>query len=738
MSRVFCETWGFFFPLCKSPQSTKWASPKFWRSMMAMVYRPSIDSKLAFVLMPFRHPFDDYYEDIIKPAAKAAGLETRKADEIYGTGPIIHDIWKQIWAAAVVIADVTSKNPNVNYELGICHALGVPTVIITQSFDDVPFDYQHRRCILYDTNGSAWQRDLKKSITATLKQVIAGEDVSPELGWPYDISPFRYGLDSGVLVPAADARDVVIRGAQMVRDAVAYAFGPHGKSVSARLAEDRHAYYKNGAAIAASLHASEPLEATGMDHAKQLAVEMRNSVGDGSKTAVLLFQRMVDVGNAALKLNHPLSDVLRGMERAKEVVISAIRGQSKPPASDSILHVARTASGGNPVIASIVVEAYKKAGRDGLIVIEKGDLTETTLEVQEGMHFDRGCLDAALFSPAEAQECVLQDAYILIYDFKISSMKDFLPLLEQIAAAGRPLLVVAEDVEGEALATIVVNRKKGSLDCIAVKAPGFGSNRRAMLQDIAVMTGGTAITESFDRRLSSVTLQDLGRARKVVVTKESTTILGGAGESNVGKYAEAIRDEVSRTKDPYTIERLRERLAKLSGGIAAIRIGGVNSQEVADRAYLAESAMHSVQKAIEEGIVAGGGTTLLQSKAPLAKLSFRRPGEVAGVKVLEDAMEEPFRQLVRNNGMDPEEVSKKLKRKKTVALGFDSETGELQDLASLGILDPVATVTQAVHLAFSHARTILETGAWDSTNPKVQKPARPSPSEGGAVEEPPF
>ncbi len=684
---------------------------------MAMVYRPSVDSKLAFVLMPFRPPFDDYYEHIIRPAAKAAGLETRKADEIYGTGPIIHDIWKQIWEATVVIADVTGKNPNVNYELGICHTLGVPTVIITQSFDDVPFDYQHRRCIRYDTNGSTWQRDLKKAITATIKQVIAGEDVSPELGWPYDTSPFRQGKDSGSLVPASDARDVIVRGARIVRNAVAFAFGPHGKSVSARLGEDRRAYYKNGADIAGSLHTSEPLEAIGINHSRQLATEMRNNVGDGSKTALLLFQTMLDAGSEALKRNHPPSDVLRGMERATEAVVSAIRAGAKSVVGDSVAQVARTASGGDAVIAALVVEAFKKSGRDGLITIERTNLVETKLEVQEGMHLDRGYVDAALISSTETHECVLEDAYILIYDFKISSMKDFLPLLGEVAATGRPLLVIADDVEGEALATIVLNRKRGVVDCLAVKAPGYSDRRKAILRDIAVLTGGTAITSSFDRGLSSVTLQDLGRARRVVVTKESTTILGGAGESKMGKHLEAIRDELSRSTDPFTIEKLRERLAKLSGAIATIRIGGISSQEIADRGYSAESAMHSVQKAVEEGFVVGGGLSLLHAKATLAKLSFKRPGEIAGVKILADAVEEPFRQIVRNNGMDPVQALKRIKRPKTPQTGFNAETGELQDLGMLGILDPVATITHAVQLAFSYARTILETGAWDSTNP---------------------
>lgn len=668
----------------------------------------------------------------LRPAAKAAGLDTRKADEIFGTGPIIQEIWTQIWAAAVVIADVTEKNPNVNYELGICHTLGVPTVIITQSLDDVPFDYKHRRCIPYNTTEVDWQRKLKKAITATVKQVLAGEDVVPELGWPYDTSPFRKEHRAGSLVPGSDARDVVIRGVRMVRDAVSYAFGPHGSHVSVNVGHDQHRYYKKGADIASSIHSLERLEEIGIAHARELAKEMRDSVGDGSKTAVLLFQRMLEAGNVALKRNHPVNEVVRGMERAVETVVSAVRSRSDPPSGESISQVARTAAGGDATIASLLVEAFRKAGRDGLIVLERSNLVESTLEVQEGMHFDRGYVDAALVTSAEAQECVLENAYILIYDRKISSMKDLLPVLEHVAKAKRALLVIADDVEGEALATLVVNRNKGILNCLAVKGPGYADRRKAVLQDIAVLTAGNAITQSSGRSLDGVGLQDLGQARKVTVTKDSTTIVGGAGESSLDEYVETVREELSRTTDPYAIEKLQERLANLSGAIVAIRIGGICAQDLADGTYLAESAMHSVRKAIEEGVVVGGGLSLLRAKSALAKLSFKRPGEVAGVNVIADAVEEPTRQLLLNSRVEPAETLKKINRAKTPDTGFNAETGKLQDLGAAGVLDPVAAVTRSVQLAFSHARTLLETGAWDSAAVGVERPPEDAVREHGA------
>jgi len=685
-----------------------------------MVFRPNIDPKLAFVLIPFKPPFDTYYDSILKLAAKSVGLDTRKADEIYSTSPIIQDIWRQIWASTVVIADVTGKNPNVNYELGICHTLGVPTVIITQNIDDVPFDYKHRRCIVYNTEDVDWQRKLKKSITETLKQVIAGEDLQPELGWPYDTSPIPKETAIGTLVPADNARDVVIRGVRIVRDAVAYAFGPHGMHVSAIAGQDEHKYYKQGTAIADSIRSSEHLEATGINHARQLASEMRNGVGDGSKTAVLLFYIMVNSGSEALKRGYPPSDVMRGIERAVETVVSAIKSESRSVTADSLLDVARTATAGDHTIAGTVIEAYRKAGKDGLIVIEQGTSRETTLEVQEGMYFDRGYVDPAFVRSAEAHESVLEDTFILIYDSKISSMRDLLPLLEQVAKVGKPLLVIADDIEGEALATLIVNRQKGTLNCLAVKAPGYADRRRALLQDIAVLTGGRVIALSLGQRLDNVTLGDLGQARKVIVTKQSTTILGGAGESHLGKHVETIRAELERTKDPFMIEKLRERLAKLGGAIASIRIGGISNREISDKTYSAESAMHSVQKAIEEGFVVGGGVTLLQAKQALTKLSFKKPGEVAGVNIVTEAMEGPIRQLVLNNGNAPTEVFKRIKRAKASGAGFNVETGKVQDLVNFGILDPVSTVTHAIQLAFSHARIILETGAWGSAVPESQ------------------
>jgi len=686
-----------------------------------MVYRPKVDPNLVFVLMPFKPSFDSYYEEIIKPAAKSAGLETRKADEIYSTGPIIQDIWKQIWAAAVVVADVTEKNPNVNYELGICHTLGVPTVIITQSYDDVPFDYRHRRCIRYDTKEVDWQRKLKKSITATLKQVLAGEDIIPELGWPYDTSQFPQQQRVGSLVPASDAQDVILRGVRMVRDALAYAFGPRSAQVSVNVAPHQQQYFRKGVLIARAIHSADRLEGIGIHHATGLAQEMSNRVGDGTKTAVLLFEKMLELGNIALKQSYPRPEILLGMERATEAVVASIRGRSKTANKESLIHVARTAAGGDLKIAQLVMEAYSKAGRDGVVLIEQSNSLEIALEVQEGMNFDQGYIDAAFLFPTEAQEIVLDDAYIFIHELRLSSMKDLLPVLEAVAETKKPLLAIAEDVEGEALATLIVNRKRGTLNCVAVKAPGYADRRRAILQDIGALTEATPITLSSGRSIASVTLKDLGHARKVILTKAGTTILGGAGESTIGKHVQAIRNEIAKSHSDFDREKLRERLVRLSGAIAAVRIGGMTEQDRIDRSYAAESAMYSVRKAIEEGFVVGGGLSLLRAKATLKKLSFKRRGEIAGVKVIAQALEAPIRQLLLNSKSDPTESLTKIERARDLDLGYDSEKTGIQDLSAAGILDPVATVTYSLQLAFSHAKTLIGTGAWDAS--ATQKPA---------------
>ena len=340
------------------------------------------------------------------------------------------------------------------------------------------------------------------------------------------------------------------------------------------------------------------------------------------------------------------------------------------------------------------------------------------------MNFDRGYIDAAFLSSTEAQECVLEDAYILVHELKISSMKDLLPLLEGVAVTKKALLVIADDVEGEALATLIVNRKRGTLNCLAVKAPGYADRRKALLQDIAVVTGATAITLGSGRSLASITVKDLGRARKVIDTKDDTSILGGAGESSVGEHVQAIREQLSRSVNSFDTEKLRERLAKLSGAIAAVRIGGTGPQDRIDWSYSAESAMHSFQNAIEEGTVIGGGLSLLRATGALKRLSFKKPGEVAGVNVIAEAMEEPLRQLFLNSKMVPADLLRKIKRSKTSGIGFNAETGEVEDLSAVGVLDPLTIVTHSVQLAYSHARTLLATAAWDSTPSAQKQPLR--------------
>jgi chaperonin GroEL len=407
------------------------------------------------------------------------------------------------------------------------------------------------------------------------------------------------------------------------------------------------------------------------------------------------------------------------MARAIEVILASIRAQSKQAKKGSLAQVARTAAGGNSQVANLVVEAFSRVGRDGIVVIERNRSPQCVLELQEGMSLDRGIIDEGFFQPTEVGECTLEDAYVLACEQSVSSMLDILPLLEEIARAKRPLLLIAGNVEGEALATLIVNRKRGTLDCLAIKAPGYADRRRAILQDIAALTGGNAITLSSGQSLASVAIKDLGTAKKIIVGKSETTILGGAGEANISKHLDAIREELARTINEFDAEKLRERMARLSGAIASVRVGGDSEQDISDNVYAAESAMHSVQTAIEEGVVAGGGVSLFHSKEGIKRLGLKKPGEVAGVLALTEAIEQPLRQLLGNSGADTEGVLGKLKRSKNPRMGFNVETSKSETLDEAGVLDPVATITHAVQLAYSHARPLLATAAWDSTSVKT-------------------
>ena len=680
-----------------------------------MVYRPKVEATSCFVLMPFKEPHLEYFSGIIQPAARDAGLDAIKADDIYGTVPIIQDIWNQIWKARAVIADVTDRNPNVNYELGICHSLGVPTILITQKLDDVPFDYRHLRCIVYDTKRVNWQEKLRAALTGTLKAVLTGRDVYEDLRWPYDTHALQGIRNVRSLVPAEEGTDLVIKGARLVRDACATALGPHGANISVRPAFGPSQFDRSGVVIAGATTSSDPLQQKGIEHATRLAREMNTAVGDGSKNAILIFQTLVEKGYEAIKTGAVVRDLIHEMDIAIELAVQAIEQLSRMPSGSDIAAAAQTAAAGDAYVGGTIAEALAKSGPDGIVSLSEGSDATTALDIREGFYFDRGFLSTRFITDEGRQVAELSDALILISDSKLASMKELLPILEQVASAKASLLVIAEDVEGEALETLALNKERGTLKCAAVRAPMFSQNREFMLEDIAVATGGTVISR-FSLKLESVRLSQLGRAKGVEVTRDSCWIAGGGGDRQaVEARAEGIRRQISLEKGDYDIQVLHERLARLVGKVCAIRVGGASSLDRAERMYKMKSAMYSARQAIESGIVPGGGTVFL-------RVGQRLQNSSTATNAVAAALENPIRQQIVNARQDVREVLAELEVSEKVSIGFEAESRIVHDLDEAGIFDPTSTSMRAVELAFVHARAILQTGSWDLTERDAELP----------------
>ena len=678
-----------------------------------MVYRPDVKRDLCFVLIPFHQPFLDYYEGIIKPAAEAVGLKVEKSDEIYGTGSIIHDIWSRIWQAVVVVADVTGKNPNVNYELGLCHSLGVPTVLITQNIDDVPFDYRHRRCIPYDTEKLKWEENLRQAISQTIQKALSGEERGDDLRWPYETSAFREPRKVGSFDSSDEVMDDVIEGAGLVAASVARALGPHGIQVSLRVGKADEITVTGGAAIAFATSSSDPRRMAGIVRMQRVAAEMRDAVGDGSKLAVLLCQELLKSGRKAVKQGHVLRDVIYGMDAAVENALEQVDGSSKAVSGENLISIGRTAAGGDGAIARVVLDAFRKVGKDGLVYVEEWNGDGIELDVQEGMYFDRGYLTPDFVTDEKHGLSLLKDPFVFICDYKLSSMRELLPLLEQVAKSGRQLLLIAEDVEGEALSTLIVNKKRGTLFCVPVRAPGFGDRRLAMLEDIAILTGGTLLTRSAGYLLQNIQLSQLGRANEITVTKDGTTIVGGAGSLEAVKArVESIRNQVNNTSDGVSRERLMERLAKLASGAAVIRVGGINRQEIIETKQKVISAMHSCRAAIEDGLVAGGGLVLFKVADGVQALQFSDTAQGAGRDAVVEALKRPLRQQIENARGNAEQSIRDISGSNSATVGFNAYTRKVEDLFSAGVVDPTKMVRLSLRTAFTHARVILQTGAW--------------------------
>jgi chaperonin GroEL len=531
-----------------------------------------------------------------------------------------------------------------------------------------------------------------------------------------------------------EAREKTMRGINILADAVKVTLGPKGRNVVLEKSWGSPTITKDGVTVAKEIELEDKFENMGAQMVKEVASKTSDVAGDGTTTATILAQAIYREGSKLVAAGHNPMALKRGIEKAVAVTVDELKKLSKPTKDQKeIAQVGTISANNDETIGNIIAEAMNKVGKEGVITVEEAKSMETTLEVVEGMQFDRGYTSPYFVTDAERMEVVLEEAYLLIHEKKISNMKDLLPILEQIAKMGRPLLIVAEDVEGEALATLVVNKLRGTLKVCAVKAPGFGDRRKAMLEDIATLTGGQVISEDLGIKLENVSLNDLGKAKTVRVDKDNTTIVDGAGtrEAIEGRVKQ-IRTQIDETTSDYDREKLQERLAKLVGGVAVIKVGAATETEMKERKARVEDALNATRAAVEEGIVPGGGVALLRCIPALEKLQLE--GEQGlGVGVVKRALEEPIRQIANNAGHEGSVVVERVKKEKG-AFGFNAETEAYEDLTKAGVIDPTKVVRFALQNAASVASLLLTTEAMVAEKPK-KKEAAPAMPGGGGMED---
>ncbi len=527
-----------------------------------------------------------------------------------------------------------------------------------------------------------------------------------------------------------EARAALLRGVNIMSHAVKATLGPKGRNVVIDKTFGSPTITKDGVTVAKELDLKDPFENMGAQMIKEVAAKTSDIAGDGTTTATVLAQAIVREGLKNVTAGANPMALKRGIEGAVEQVVAELKKMSKATKDrKEIAQVATIAANNDRAVGELIAEAMQKVGKDGVITVEEAKAMETTLEVVEGMQFDRGYLSPYMVTDPERMEAVLEDALILIHEKKLSVMKDMLPLLEQVARAGQPCLIIAEDVEGEALATLVVNKLRGTLACCAVKAPGFGDRRKAMLEDIAALTGGKAITEDLGIKLENVKLEDLGRAKKVVVNKDNTTIVEGAGNpKDIEGRVKQIRAQIEETTSDYDREKLQERLAKVAGGVAVIKVGAATETEMKEKKARVEDALNATRAAVEEGIVPGGGVALLRAATALDN-STRSGDEATGANIVRRALEEPIRQIVANAGLEGAVVVEKVKAAQGLAEGFDAEANEYVDMMHAGIIDPTKVERIALQNAASIASLLLTTEALITDIP--EKTAAPSMPHGG-------
>ncbi|ACY48801.1 chaperonin GroEL [Rhodothermus marinus] len=528
----------------------------------------------------------------------------------------------------------------------------------------------------------------------------------------------------------ADARMALKRGVDKLADAVKVTLGPKGRNVIIEKKFGAPTVTKDGVTVAKEIELEDKLENVGAQMVKEVASKTSDVAGDGTTTATVLAQAILTAGLKSVTAGANPMDLKRGIDKAVEVVVAELRKMSQEVQDKNrIAQVATISANGDKAIGQLIADAFEKVGKDGVITVEEAKGTETTLEVVEGMQFDRGYLSPYFVTNPDTMEAVLEDAYILIHDKKISAMKDLLPILEKVVQTGRPLLIIAEDVEGEALATLVVNKLRGVLKVAAVKAPGFGDRRKAMLEDIAILTGGTVISEEKGYRLENATLDYLGQAERIIVDKDNTTIVGGKGDpAQIKARANQIRQQIEETTSDYDREKLQERLAKLAGGVAVLKIGAATEPEMKEKKARVEDALHATRAAVEEGIVPGGGVAYIRAIAALDKVEVENEDQKIGVQIVQRALEEPLRQIAANAGWEGSIVVQRVKEGQG-DFGFNAQTEEFGNLLEQGVIDPTKVARTALENAASVAGLLLTTEAVVAEKPEKEKAAAPSPGD---------
>ena len=524
-----------------------------------------------------------------------------------------------------------------------------------------------------------------------------------------------------------DARSRMVRGVNVLANAVKATLGPKGRNVVLEKSFGAPTITKDGVSVAKEIELADKFENMGAQMVKEVASKTNDNAGDGTTTATVLAQALIREGAKAVAAGMNPMDLKRGIDKAVTAAVAELKNISKPTADDkAIAQVGTISANADESIGNIIAEAMKKVGKEGVITVEEGSGLENELDVVEGMQFDRGYLSPYFINNQQSQSADLDDPFILLHDKKISNVRDLLPVLEGVAKAGKPLLIVAEEVEGEALATLVVNTIRGIVKVVAVKAPGFGDRRKAMLEDMAVLTGGTVISEEVGLSLEKATIKDLGRAKKVQVSKENTTIIDGAGDASaIESRVKQIKAQIEETSSDYDREKLQERVAKLAGGVAVIKVGAATEVEMKEKKARVEDALHATRAAVEEGVVPGGGVALVRALAAVGELKGANEDQDHGIQIALRAMEAPLREIVANAGEEPSVILNKVKEG-SGNFGYNAANGQFGDMVEFGILDPTKVTRSALQNAASIAGLMITTEAMVAEAPKKDEPAMPA------------